>query len=383
VIALAGSARIAIVTQRSGWLVLLLLVLAGAAFRADAQDAGAAHADSQAAAQPRILQVAVTGSAPFVVTEGSGVDGLSVAVFRRAAERLHLRYELLPVASVEEGLTRIERKQADLLIGPISILAARAERVVFTQPYDYSSLALASPESSSLWTRMRGFFNEAFLGGVVVFLCILTAVGALLWRMERKHNPEQFPPGAARGIGNGIWMALVTMTTVGYGDRVPITLRGRVVAGVWMLFSMLAASSITAFLATALTVAQIGRAQLATAEELSGHRIAVVDGTVSERFARTYGAKLVVAKDIGGALDSLSEGRAEGIVFDEPVLRYTLQHRPELGLQISPATYWPQGYGFALPRDSSDTTLRDRLNVELLKLQESGELESMRSRWLY
>ena len=32
---------------------------------------------------------------------------------------------------------------------------------------------------------------------------------------DHESNPEQFPSGSLYGMGNGIWWAFVTMTTVG------------------------------------------------------------------------------------------------------------------------------------------------------------------------
>ena len=47
-------------------------------------------------------------------------------------------------------------------------------------------------------------------------------------------------------MGDAIWWALVTMTTVGYGDKVPITPGGRIIGIVIMFFGMALISLFTA-----------------------------------------------------------------------------------------------------------------------------------------
>ena len=49
-----------------------------------------------------------------------------------------------------------------------------------------------------------------------------------------------------RNLGDGIWWALVTITTVGYGDITPVTTLGRVVARSLMLLGLGLIATITA-----------------------------------------------------------------------------------------------------------------------------------------
>ncbi len=65
----------------------------------------------------------------------------------------------------------------------------------------------------------------------VVILIVLSA--SLMYTLEREAQPEVF-----YSIPHSIWWAIVTMTTVGYGDVIPITLGGRILAGVIMLLGM-------------------------------------------------------------------------------------------------------------------------------------------------
>ena len=49
-----------------------------------------------------------------------------------------------------------------------------------------------------------------------------------------------------RSLGDGVWWALVTITTVGYGDITPVTTLGRVVASSLMLLGLGLIATITA-----------------------------------------------------------------------------------------------------------------------------------------
>ena len=80
-------------------------------------------------------------------------------------------------------------------------------------------------------------------------LVVTFAAGALMTVVEREHYPS---------IGSGLWWAIQTTTTVGYGDNVPTTLGGRSLAAVVMLFGIGILTVITA----AITSTFVARSQL-------------------------------------------------------------------------------------------------------------------------
>lgn len=66
---------------------------------------------------------------------------------------------------------------------------------------------------------------------VMMFLIIIAA--CLMYTLESEAQPEQFG-----NIIHSLWWAVVTMTTVGYGDVTPVTLLGKVVATFIMLIGV-------------------------------------------------------------------------------------------------------------------------------------------------
>ena len=49
---------------------------------------------------------------------------------------------------------------------------------------------------------------------------------------------------------DALWWALVTMTTIGYGDKYPVTTEGRLIAGVLILFGIGLVASLTGYFAS-------------------------------------------------------------------------------------------------------------------------------------
>lgn len=86
-------------------------------------------------------------------------------------------------------------------------------------------------------------------------------------------DAERGHPGAnITGFGHALWWSLTTVTTVGYGDRVPVTGQGRLVAALLMVGGIALLGTVTATIASWL-VARVedaeGAAQAATRADVA------------------------------------------------------------------------------------------------------------------
>lgn len=99
-------------------------------------------------------------------------------------------------------------------------------------------LRLPKLVNAPLKGAIRAFEDNLLLfTGVFTILFSLIGLGGVsIWLVERELNPS------VTTLGDGLWWALVTITTVGYGDISPVTLTGRAVAGVLMIGGMITAA---------------------------------------------------------------------------------------------------------------------------------------------
>ena len=74
---------------------------------------------------------------------------------------------------------------------------------------------------------------RSITAAVLVMLFLIIIAASLMYTLENHAQPDKFG-----SIPQAFWWAVVTMTTVGYGDVTPITVGGKVVATVIMLLGV-------------------------------------------------------------------------------------------------------------------------------------------------
>jgi ABC-type amino acid transport substrate-binding protein len=331
----------------------------------------------------QVLKVGVGGTPPFLIQRGNdNFRGIVIDLWEEIAFINNFEYELSLYTETQDALDAVATGELDLLVGPFTITAERLQEVNFTQPFFVSSLGVVVQQGSpTIWNRVRPFFTKAALSSVGALLICLFLVGNGIWLAERRQNPEQFPRHYLRGVASGMWFALVTLTTVGYGDQTPKTSYGRLISGIWMLISLIAVSSLIGGLASAFTLAlsELPADRLTQPEDMRGKRMAVVTGTTGETWAAEYQAKLVQCSSLEEAISLVVEGKTDGAIFGRPTLEYYLSQHLDVPLQLVDFRINEENLGFVLPHDSP---LSVPLNLTIVKFREDGTLNSITDRWL-
>ncbi|MEI9996499.1 MAG: cyclic nucleotide-gated ion channel [Rhizomicrobium sp.] len=93
-------------------------------------------------------------------------------------------------------------------------------------------IARYSPALSAL-SRALVDERRALYGSLLMFLCAMLLFAAAMHAVEGAAQPKAFGT-----IPDAMWWAVTTLTTVGYGDVVPQTALGRLLAGVAMIVGL-------------------------------------------------------------------------------------------------------------------------------------------------
>ncbi|MES0810893.1 cyclic nucleotide-gated ion channel [Roseibium sp. SCPC15] len=101
--------------------------------------------------------------------------------------------------------------------------------VVILRLLRFLKLARYSPALRSLISAVVAE-RKALIGSSMIILGVILMAATLMYLIEHSVQPEKF-----RSILHGIYWAITTVTTVGYGDVVPVSNLGKVVGSVVML----------------------------------------------------------------------------------------------------------------------------------------------------
>lgn len=135
---------------------------------------------------------------------------------------------------------------------------------------------------------------------LVICLLMIAISGFIGWLMETWVNKEAFPRPFLSGWFEGVWWSFVSMTTVGYGDKVPKSVSARLFSIAWIFIGITTFSLITAMLS-----AEITQANSPPPPSMEGTRVGAI------RY-RLYDA-ILIAKHGGVLVDVNMNNVTEGI----------------------------------------------------------------------
>jgi ABC-type amino acid transport substrate-binding protein len=323
------------------------------------------------------LRVAVKTVAPFVMHDGDSWVGFSIDLWSAIAQRRGWTYSFVGVDTVDQQLDAVRGGAADLSIAAISVTAERSRSVDFSYPYFTSGLQLmVGVDQPTFFTALVSFVSADLLKlvGLVVLILIVVANG--VWLFERHANAD-FPRQYWPGVGEALWWAGVTLTTVGYGDRTPKGRIGRALALVWMFGGIFLLANITAAVTARATVQQLQH-NITSVNDLAGKQVATVQGSTADQYLSARGLPRLPVARIEDAYSLLERGRVQAILYDAPVLQHYANTDGTGRVQLVGKAVQPEQYAIALPPNSA---YRREIDQTLLQLIADGTYAMLYERW--
>jgi len=318
----------------------------------------------------KTVKVGIKTSEPFILNNEGSYDGLSIFLWERVAEDLGVNFEYKRYDNLASLLSAVEGDEVDISINPLTVTPERLAKMEFTQPFFITNLAIAvkKEQQNPFIGLLKNILSWEFWTALTLLALVILIFGFLAWIFERKHNKEEFGSDA-KGLWESFWWSAVTMTTVGYGDKSPKTIGGRIVGLIWMFTAIIIISGFTASIASSLTVGQLSL-DINNLNDLKDAKVVTINGSTSDNYLTQKNIASSRVQNIDEALQLVESGKVDAFVYDEPLLRYKIiDQKLQNKVTVAPAKFLTQYYAFALPLGK----ISKPLNLAIIERIESLE----------
>ncbi|XP_015768022.1 PREDICTED: uncharacterized protein LOC107346287 isoform X3 [Acropora digitifera] len=151
---------------------------------------------------------------------------------------------------------------------------------------------------------------------ILAFIILLSGVsGVIIWLLERRASNGQFSTSFTAGSPEGFWWAVVSLTTVGYGDQTPTTFLGRVYGVIWILVGAIMMSLFTALFTNAMQGALDGtRCQDITSKDVG---VWIENSEIQMVAVEEFDANVVKFNSIAEMQMNISSGAIGRVLVDQ------------------------------------------------------------------
>ncbi len=324
----------------------------------------------------RSLNLAIEITAPCVMYEDGIYTGFDIELWEEIAQELNLSFTYYET-TLNDVFTDLAEGRADVGFSCITVTNQRERIVDFSHHYLDSGLRILvlSKPKFSLIESVKSFYSPKVVRSLSYIGLFVIICGHVFWWVERgrKHIDTKYLPG----IFQAYWYIVVTMTTVGYGDIVPRSWIGRLMAFLVMVIGIGFFGWAIAQMSSAITL-QTLHSDIADHWDLRNRLVSTVEGTTSVPALEKLGAVVVPAKTVDLAYEKLLKEEVNAMVFDSPVILYYARNKGAGRVSVVGPLFDIQYYGFLFPQGSN---LREPVNRALLKLRKNGVYDKLYHKW--
>ena len=318
------------------------------------------------------LKVGVYPCPPFVISSMENEwNGLSIELWERIAKEMDVEYTI-ENHRLDDLLNAIETEQIDIGVSCISITPEREIFADFSHSFYETHLAIAVKKQGYLHTLHAIFLNPALWIIIGVIVMISGVIGAFFYLLEHGENEKLYSMKSRTGRWlESFILGLLFITRGPFNYFEFKSLTGRIATVFIGVFSMLFIASITAVLASKLTLSQ-GSSHIKGVNDLAGVEVGAKVATTSSLMLTSFGIRHKSYIDMPRLLAALEDGEVEAIVADNVVLKYMIGNGRVGGqfedLEVLPYQLEKQNYGFIITENNQ---YEEEINRALLKIRES------------
>ncbi|XP_022789752.1 uncharacterized protein LOC111329346, partial [Stylophora pistillata] len=157
---------------------------------------------------------------------------------------------------------------------------------------------------------------------ILACIILLSGIsGVIIWLLEHRSNAAHFSPSFTLGSPDGFWWAVVSLTTVGYGDKTPKTLCGRAFGIMWILIGAIMLSLFTALFTNAMQASLDGT----RCRDIGGKDVGVSNKNPETHIvAKELDADFFKFKNLDEMQRHLSQGKIGRVLVDRNTAFYFL-----------------------------------------------------------
>ncbi|NOJ04822.1 transporter substrate-binding domain-containing protein [Vibrio splendidus] len=318
------------------------------------------------------LKVGVYPCPPFVISSMEGEwNGLSIELWEQIAKEMEVEFTI-ETHRLDDLLNSIETEQIDIGVSCISITPERELFADFSHSFYETHLAIAFRKQGYLHSLHSIFLNPALWIIIGVIICISGLIGAFFYLLEHGENEKLYSMKSRTGRWlESFILGLLFITRGPFNYFEFKSLTGRIATVFIGVLSMLFIASITAVLASKLTLSQ-GSSQIKGINDLANVEVGAKVATTSSLMLTSFGIRHKSYIDMPRLLAALEEGEVEAIVADDVVLKYMIGNGRISGqfedLEVLPYQLEKQNYGFIITENNA---YEEEINRALLKIRES------------
>ncbi len=329
----------------------------------------------------KIIRVAIADRPPFSYKTNGEWKGLNIDILDEYAKHYNVTLEYTEHNTVLDLLSAIDKRQADIAVGTISITSDREEKYDFTKRYFTSGLAIAVPKSTLKIDYLKTVKDSGILTTLSALLVLGVVGGIFIWIVEHNyHEDTKVHSKKSRGFRQGMWWTINVVFSSPIEVIQPKSRMGKSLALVVAIFSVFSLSIITAQFATALTTTKL-RSNVQTLRDLQGRDVVVVGNANPEAFLKSKNLTPRTVERPSDLYPILKNSEADAIVHDLPLLQHQSVVDSQSNISIVGEPLNEEGYGFVLSEDQ--TSLREDIDATILRIQNSGELKELSKRYFH